>query len=184
MEKKIENYIIKVKREYQPESPDSWGDDEGFLVYDHRDFCVQRKGYDAREIFESVQKKKTFEGYWVFPVYAYIHGGVSLSVGSHNFPDARWDVSMKGFALIKREPGSYTEKAALKAAEGLIETWNQYLSGEVYEYRIYEKSKDETGKKQKDLIDSCSGFYGKNECLSEAESIVNHIIENKLTIEV
>jgi hypothetical protein len=185
MKKKIGNYVIKVKQEEQPESPDNWGDEERFLVYDHRQFYVKRDGFTPKEIFLETKKKKTYKGFWVFPVYAYIHSGVSLSVGSHNFPDARWDVSMSGFALIKRESGTYTEKLALNAAEGLIEMWNQYLSGEVYEYRIFEKSKDENGNKQKEMIDSSSGFYCENGCMLEAESIVNHIIEkHDLTIEV
>jgi hypothetical protein len=77
---------------------------------------------------------------------------------------------MKGFALIKRESGTYTEKVALKAAEGLIEEWNQYLSGDVYGYKIFELDEE---------IDSCYGFYGSEEyCMTEAESVVDYYIKN------
>lgn len=177
MEKTIGKYKIKVIQDMNADSPDIWRDEERFLVYDHRQFSVQRKGFNAREIFEATKKKKTFNGYWVFPVYAYIHGGVALSVGSHNFPDARWDVSMSGFALIKRESGTYTEKTAFKAAEGLIEEWNQYLSGDVYGYKIVDENDDE--------IESNWGYYGSECCMTEAESIVEFLInENNLTIEV
>jgi hypothetical protein len=179
MKKKIGNYIINVNQDEYAESPDVWGDTERFLVYDHRDFTVVRRGFDPEEIYQIGKKKKTYKGFWIFPVYAYIHGGVALSVGSHNFPDARWDVTMKGFTLIKREKGTYTVKTALKAAEGLIEDWNRYLSGNIYEYRIIEKYKDEDGNNHKELVESCSGFDSEDECMTEAESIVNKFIERE-----
>ncbi len=50
---------------------------------------------------------------------------------------------------------------ALKIAQGEVETYDQYLRGEVYGYKI-----DGDG-------DSCWGFYGQEECISEAKSIID-----------
>jgi hypothetical protein len=165
--KDVGNYRIKIYNDTDPKQPENENDD-AFLVYGHRDFTVLRDGFNARDVFEGVERKKTYKGYWVFKVYAYIHGGVALSVGSHNFPDARWDVSMNGFALVKRQKGYYIEEKALILAKSIVEEWNQYLSDDVYGYKIFNLGLD--GKKG-DEVDSCWGFYGEDECMSEAVSL-------------
>ena len=57
-------------------------------------------------------------------------------------------------------------RSARKAALGLIQEWNDYLSGNVYGYVV----EDERG----EHLDSCWGFYGDYNadggCLSEART--------------
>jgi hypothetical protein len=186
MEEAIEkiNYkgkIIETFYDFNPLSPEDWRNDELFLVYDHRDFTVKVKGFDPEDIFQYFQenpKKVLYEGYFVFPVYAYIHTGVCLSLGRDSYPfTCRWDTSFRGFVLCKKQKGCYTSKKAYDLAEGLIEEWNQYLSGDVYGYN------SEVG--------SCWGFYGKsgyNQMIDEAKSeidyaekkaVKNHIVKVK-----
>lgn len=172
-------YRIAIECDEYAENPDDWGNDEMFLVYDHRDFCVRRKGFDPDDIFERMQEgKKTYNGYWVFPVYAYIHSGVALSLGRNSYPFTdRWDVSFKGFALVKRMKHQWSEDKAYNLAEGLIKTWNMYLSGEVYGFNVYEL--DEDGE-EVDSIDSCWGFYGDEgikQIIDESKCLINGEIE-------
>jgi hypothetical protein len=119
---------IEIFYDQDAESPDAWGNTERFIVYDHRDFCVERKGYDPEEILQAMQeKKKLFDGFYYFPVFAYIHSGVSLSLGNTRYPfNDRWDTSFRGFALIKREKGTFTYDKAMNAAQGLIDTLRLY----------------------------------------------------------
>ena len=101
---KYKGFKIKTYYDEDPMSPQEMGDDsEVCLVYDHRDFCVRVKGFDPDDIFETFQTKNIYQGFWIFPVYAYIHSGVALSLGRSGYPfNDRWDVSFKGFALVKR----------------------------------------------------------------------------------
>lgn len=171
--KTIGKYQIEVIRDEYADSPDAYGNDDAFVVYDHRQFYVARKGFDPREIWEHLQTgKKLYNGYFIFPLYAYIHSGVVLSVGDHNFPDARWDVSMTGFVLVKRTKGMYTSDKAFKLAESITKEWNTYLCGDVWGFKITDTTDD-------DEVDSCWGFYGEMEdCLKEAESTVEAWIES------
>lgn len=169
---KDKNQILKIYQDESPESPNDWGDDEVFLVYEHRQFQVDREGFKCREIFdflnypekpvvgnaytedeieERIQEWEDNKGidyseYHIFGVDAYIHSGVALSLADKtNFPDRRWDVSTTGFILVKKDilKGSskheedLSEEEAEKYAEGLIETWNQYLSGDVYGFKLF-----------------------------------------------
>lgn len=139
---------IKIMYDENYESPNDWGDDYAFLVYSHRQFDVRVKGFVPEDIAEAMQEKeKTFAGYYYFPVFAYIHGGVSLSLSKNHYPfTCPWDTSLAGFALVNVKE-SKDEETAYKAAESLISTWNQYLSGEVFGYT------SEYG--------SCWGYYGR-----------------------
>lgn len=172
MENAIEkiNYkgqIIETFYDEEPLSPQDWYDDELFLIYDHRDFTVKVKGFDPEDIFQYFQensKKVLYESYFVFPVYAYIHGGVSLSLGRDSYPfTCKWDTSFRGYTLVKRQKGNYTSEKAYNLAKGLIKEWNQYLSGDVYGY-----SSEHGG---------CRGFYGKsgyNQMIDEAKSEIDY----------
>lgn len=158
-------YEIEVCYDTDASSPDDWGNDESFIVYDHRQFCVRRKGFDARDIFEHTSEvgRMFYDGYYVFPLYAYIHSGVSLSLGSGS---DKWDTSMSGFVLVKREKGCWSKQKAEKYAEGLVESWNEYLSGEVYGYN------SEVG--------GCWGFYGDEgmkQMIEEAKSEIDHYVK-------
>lgn len=168
---------IEIFPDENAESPDGWKNDESFLVYDHRDFCVQRKGFDPTEIFEHYQRTKKFfyDGYYVFPVYAYIHSGVALSLGNAQYPfNDRWDVSMKGFALVQRVKGMWQRKKCYAVAESIVQEWNDYLSGDVWGYN------SEFG--------SCSGFYGdagKEQILVEAKAeIDDHFKQERIKVEM
>lgn len=167
-------YNIEVCYDTNPIAPDEWDNTDNFLLYEHRDFTVKVKGFEGQDIFDAMQAKKPlFEGYFYFPVYAYIHSGVSLSLG-RNFiapgEHLNWDVSFKGFVMVKRQKGVWTREQAYKLAQGTIQTWNQYLSGDVYGYN------SEAG--------GCWGFYGaegRKEMIKEAKNEIDYAISKKIS---
>lgn len=170
--KKIQHkgYEIELFYDSDADSPDVWGNEDNFIVYDHRDFTVKRDGFDPSDIFETMQKgKKLFEGFFFFPVYAYIHSGISLSLGRTGVHSCPWDTSFKGFALIKKGKGSGTAEKAREIAQAIIDDWNDYLSGNIYGYR------SEFG--------SCWGYYGdegRDQAIEEAKGEIDYEINKKL----
>jgi hypothetical protein len=173
-----------VRDDFLDRGPDDEGDDNLFLVHYHRDFEIKRDSIITkndlrnwyRDDFEDykedpddeneVAKFPLSETYHIFPVAAYIHGGVVLSLGSgSHFPDQRWDVSHVGAVLVSKKEWE-EEGKAWEAAKGHVETWNQYLSGDVYGCVL------ETYDKKKNQIDhdSCWGFYGHKYALEEIKT--------------
>jgi len=131
------------------DSPDRFSDDSIFLVHYHRDMWVpsERMTDDVLRAWylgeESEEVSKIERDYWIFPVAAYIHSGVVLSLGNgRGFPDYRWDVSHVG-AVFASKGEWQDEKKAEEAAEQLITSWNEYLAGDVYciVIEIYDKEK-------------------------------------------
>ena len=169
-------FSINIYQDDDCESPDNWENNDAFIVYDHRQFNVERKGFDPETIFEHIQETKKFfyDGYFVFPLYAYIHSGVSLSLGNSCYPFTdRWDVSTTGFVLVKRAKYTWTRTISEKLAQSIVNVWNDYLSGNVYGFQIEDKDGND--------IDSCWGFYGNyndNDMLTDAKSDIDCHIRN------
>ena len=190
--KKMQDYklksgnILRVEQDEFAESPDTWGDKSIFLVYDHRSFTVEREGFAPRDIFDSLNDSECddFDGYYIFQVDAHIHSGVSLSLSTKT-SSRGWDVSNTGYVVIDKNV--YSEEIAKKCAEGLLETWNSYLSGGVYSFLVMKPLKtyeinennlekffqkgilDKTAFMEMcseeidyEIVDSCGGFYGSN----------------------
>lgn len=151
-------------------------DDEGCLFYLHsnitREFCASesQEGYPGLPIVEILDEDghgtgeyKPEEDAFMFPVAAYIHSGVTLSLGrGSHFPDQQWDVThnaawmwtnKKRFCELCGEQNwmhVYDGKTRTwrpakdrnefveylrEQAKSLLEEWQKWTDGEVYGYR-------------------------------------------------
>lgn len=148
---KYKSLTIEICNDDNCDGPNEWGDDSLFLVGNHRDFYVKPpEGISFEDVKSHYEKT-----HHIFGLEAYIHSGVRLALSQKgNFPDRQWDVSQLGYVFASKEEWK-TRKSAECAALGLIETWNDYLAGNVYGYQV----KDSEG----EHIASCWGFYGDYE---------------------
>ncbi|MFA5186882.1 MAG: hypothetical protein WC551_10420 [Patescibacteria group bacterium] len=168
-------YTVRyIVRDDDAQSPDEGRDDGLFLVGYHRDFYTdhgKKISEDlARQIMaagrvRTVEEDDEISGearewrksHHIFPLEAYIHSGVSLALSHEgNFPDRQWDVSQLGLVFVSKKEWR-TRKAAEKAARAHVETWNQYLSGDVWGIVREDYREDKT------LIEheECWGYYGE-----------------------
>lgn len=184
--------ILKIIRDEYAESPDIWKDETLFLVYKHREFTVEREGFNPEEIYQYLEdyyeqiENDKYDNYFIFPVDAYIHSGIHLSLSNTvNYPDRRWDVSTTGYILVNQKyiennfiqnnngSNDLSLEIAKEKAKSLIETWNQYLSSDVYGYTIInEEICSCCGNKKEEKVDSCWGFYGED---VNTNGILDHI---------
>ena len=150
--------------------------DNDNLFYLHsnitQSFCANesQKGYPGLPIVEILDEDgcgtgeyKPEEDAFLFPVAAYIHGGIALSLGSgSHFPDQQWDVTRKAawmwtdkrrFCKLCGEQNwmhVYDDKTRTwrpakdrdefksylrRQAKDLLEEWQKWNDGEVYGYR-------------------------------------------------
>ena len=189
-------YRIRIEHDDNSDDPDDWEDEDRFLIYHHREFTIERAGFDVHEI------NKAEDEYYIFPVEAYIHSGVSLSLFKGH-KQCRFDSSVTGFILVARNYADDNTEQAELYAEGLVETWNHYLSGNVYGFVTYEnkpyysipkKSFDKCVEDNISIlefkdklilsddwneIDSCWGYYGDpniSGLLEEAKSVIDNLV--------
>lgn len=121
--------------------------------------------------------------YVVVPIYAYEHGGITISSGRRAGWDS-FDSGQLGFIYVSKKKAldewkkkKWTQKfeeKIVKILEEEIETYDQYLRGEVFGYKIFDADGEE--------LDSCWGCYGEDYCIEEAKSVVDwYVKKNKET---
>jgi len=127
------------------------------------------------------------------PLYLYDHSGITISVRdfSKTIDPGSWDTSHIGliyvsYASLRKAYGwkSVTKTrlaTAKKYLEGEVETYDDYLTGNVYGYVV----KGPNG----DVLDSCWGFFGDpeksgiiEEAKAGADSEIKHGSEQKITL--
>ena len=191
MEYKLKSgYILEVIQDTNPESPRTWcnltkmiffgkhksyGDKHNIVLndYNNREDFIEHGGKTVKKLLNCVICK---------PVHLYSHSGETIST-SFTYPyNCRWDSGTIGFVVITKEDlrkkynvNRITKKILVqveKILEGEIKILDQYLTGDVYGYKISKVTKCDLGHEHNEELDSCWGFYGEDECLKEAESMV------------
>lgn len=96
----------------------------------------------------------------ILPLYLYDHSGITISTGSFGCP---WDSGQIGFIYATKEQirkefncKLVTKKIREKVEKillGEVETYDLYVRGEVYGYKVFDKESNEE-------VDSCWGYLG------------------------
>lgn len=172
-------YKIEIHTDINPffDPVDNEQNDTTFLVFYHDQFDVRKDDMITKneliDYFLHGAEITPAEYYFIFPLSALIHSGVHLYMGRNDHPaDAGgWDSSFAGAVLIHKSVCAGRREHAQGFAESYIDWWNDYLSGNVYMFRIYTPAGE--------LIDTMSGFFGdyndEGGALSEARRTVDHI---------
>jgi hypothetical protein len=121
----------------------------------------------------------------ILPLYLYDHSGITISTSPFS---CNWDSGKIGFIFISKEKmlkeygGKIVTQTLKDKVEGYlkseIEIYDQYLTGDVYGYRVSEVTTCSEGHEHETEIDSCWGYYGQEECMLEGVGIVEYYIKN------
>ena len=179
--KTIGKYRIDIIPDTDPSSPREW-DNLGTMVCFHGGYNLgdeheyRQKDYCGWNELEKDIIRNEDVGV-IIPLYLYDHSGITMNTTGFHCP---WDSGQVGFIFISKEKMrkeySYkrvSKKLKKRVADYLraeVATYDQYLTGDVYGYRITDTEEDSEK-------DSCWGYYGSDECMSEAESITKYMVE-------
>ena len=106
----------------------------------------------------------------MLPVYLMDHSGLALSIKPFNDP---WDSGQVGWLCVTKEQleaeyGLHYDPDDVRAVlYAEIATYSAYLNGECYGWRI---TMDDG-----ELVDDGYGFYDMDQCIREAEAIVDEM---------
>ncbi len=168
---RIGNEELRIVRDECQESPREW-DNLGKIVCWHRRYLMPQEGprkFDMPEDFSEYLKEINFQAL-VLPIFMYDHSGVSIST-SNQYPfDDYWDAGQIGYIYvtyedIRKEYGAkrISKKTLQKAKAvlmGEVETYDQFLRGDVYGFVLVQLQECNQGAEHENHIDSCYGFYG------------------------
>ena len=154
---------LKVLHDSSADSPRNW-DNLGKMICFHRGYDLGDKhNYNADDYNSWGEMEKAIikeeNPAVILPLYLYDHSGISISTSPFS---CRWDSGQIGFVLVSKkkaleEYGGKIVTAKLKERiekqlEGEVETYDQYVRGEMYGFEIVDENDD--------IIDSCYGFFG------------------------
>jgi hypothetical protein len=118
----------------------------------------------------------------MLPLYLYDHSGITMATKPFS---CSWDSGCVGFiyatkaniklAFGKSQFHRHLRKQAFEVLQGEVETYDQYLTGDVWGYRIVDEVTDEE-------LDSCWGFYGEACCQEAADETLKHLQKKAKTL--
>jgi hypothetical protein len=165
-----------------PENPREAWDNFGNMICFHTRYKLGDKHELKSDSFNSWDEIKDYlvkenKAEIILPLYLYDHSGLRIKVGSFRglLPQghAEFDSGIVGFIYCTKDEArkNYPKnRYYLKEAENLlkseVETYDQYLSGQVYGYIIKDKNDEE--------LDSCWGFFGYDYIQKEAKELIKH----------
>lgn len=168
---KKENKIFEIKQDTDlDESPREW-DNVGTMVLNHQKYDLPNEADINTDGFKSwkeieVYLRKEKKAFIIFPVFMYDHSGISISVSKTYSYNCRWDSGQIGFIYCTKEDikkEKFTKKKAEKCLIQEIDTYNDYLTGNIYEFVLYElKTCKCCSHIEEQVLDSCGGFYGSD----------------------
>lgn len=168
---------LKLVHDSSTDSPRDW-DNLGKMICFHGRYDLGDKhNYNADDYsgWEEMEKAiiKEENPAVILPLYLYDHSGISISTSPFS---CRWDSGQIGFVLVSKkqaleEFGGKIVTAKLKERiekilEGEVETYTQYVEGEVYGFEIVDEDDD--------IVDSCYGFYGYDHKESGMLDYIDH----------
>ena len=172
--------VIKIYTDDCPESPRDW-DNLGTMVCFHRNYIIgdEKHGFDRESLLEKISEPNCVS----LPIFLFDHSGQTISTCSDNFrmmDPVGWDWGKIGFIFADEDRimNEYNLSSSDEITQDIldkvknclvseVEVYRQYMEGDIYGFVI--EDEEETH------LDSCWGFYGLDDCLSEAKSIAEHI---------
>jgi len=173
-------YTLTIEQDQDiTDSPRDW-DNLGKMVCFHR-----RYNLGDKHDFKTPEDAKDFlrggelgsEVAVSLPLFLLDHSGLSMSTGDFGDP---WDSGQVGFIYatwddVKKEYGDTSPESLQRAKEvlqGEVETYDQYLRGDVYYYKI----EDEDG----EIVESCGGYYGEEYAKNDGIRSLNALAKKKV----
>jgi hypothetical protein len=159
-------YLITLDYDQDAESPREWDNLCTMTCWHQRQNLGDHQATD-----EEVARLKKMKYY--APLYLYEHSGSTISLRPFNDP---WDSGQVGFIYVSVERlrenfgSKFTDEQVRTLMEGEVQAYDQWLRGDVYCYSI---SKDGEYK------DSCCGFFGEDDTMDEARSMVTSLVEEE-----
>ena len=187
----IDEFLLGLAREVDPDIDDKilyWEDGPGWtrLVNQEHIACNHKKDElsaytGASNRCDRVKRDLVWriidKNYIYLSLYLYDHSGITMSTSSFSCP---WDSGQVGYIYISKADArkefswkKLTKKRVEeveKCLKSVVETYDMWLTGDVWGYEIYGPDDDEDFPQ-----DSCWGFYGYDYCLQEAKDYVNYV---------
>lgn len=161
--------------EEEASNPQTDWDEFGEILYLERSrYVLGGRGVSNEEMRETAENPENI----VLPVYAYVHGGATISTGAFSCP---WDSGQSGIVWISKADAlkqhdwkiltAKRREKVLEHLRGTVKTFAMFLEGDVYDLRIVRI--DEDGDPDpSDIVDAVGDVYDREYAEEELEAML------------
>ena len=166
-----------------PELSHVYSDYDSVYQHNHQDEADDEELNDEElRDFKKIVRQWLDDHVAILPVFMYDHSGIT--VRTHPF-SCGWDSGQVGIIYLEKEVCEKNKipfEDAEKILQQEVETLDQYLTGDVWYYSIYETNDEDysgqildhedTLPDDRECVDSCGSYYSYNYCKTEVEAIL------------
>jgi len=178
----MKKYELKVEHDDDPMNPRREWDNLGTMVCFHKRYDLGDKTDYRSQDFDSWEELEEGilenEGEVVMlPLYLYDHSGITISTKPFG---CNWDSGKFGVIFVSKHKINKEGIDGSKVLEYLdneVKSYDSYLRGEVYQYRVYEIETCSLGHEHRTLVEICGGYFDEEQCEEEGKSMLNSLLE-------
>lgn len=181
-ESEVNGKKVVVLQDIDPSDPREW-DTLGVMACFHKRYTLGDSHEYIKDDYgswEEFRHQLVLDGAVnLRPLYLYDHSGISISIGSFigRAQHAEWDSGQVGYIYTTEKAlrdNGLTLEDADRILEGEVETYDSYLTGQVYGYIVETQSTCEScSHTETHNEDSCWGFYSVEEALAEGMAVAS-----------
>lgn len=181
----MKKYTIKIEHDDDPMNPRTDWDNVTTMICFHNRYNLGDKHDYKSDNFDGLAELKEqiesdYKVLWIKPLFLYDHSGITISTQPFS---CRWDSGQVGWVFIDEKQlnlmcGKDFERDEIKLSEMIdadVETYDKYITGEVYRYSIYEIETCSLGHEHKNYVEGCGGYYSEEEAESEANAVLRSL---------
>ena len=184
-------FVTRTYQDESPESPRTW-DNLGTMVCFHNRYDLGDKHNYKHSDYESWDEMEKYITKYenvgvILPLYLYDHSGITMNTTGFS---CNWDSGKVGFIFISKEKmlqeygGKIVTKKLKERVEGYLKgevgTYDQYLTGDVYGYKVFKVETCELGCEHEEELESCWGYYGEDNCMEEGVGEMDFLISHEV----
>ena len=181
----MKKYTIEIEHDQDPMNPRTDWDNVTTMICFHNRYNLGDKHDYKSDNFDGwaelkEQIESDYKVLWIKPLFLYDHSGITISTQPFS---CRWDSGQVGWVFIDEKQlnlmcGKDFERDEIKLSEMIdsdVETYDKYITGEVYRYSIYEIDECSLGHEHKNYVEGCGGYFSEEEAESEANAVLQHL---------
>jgi hypothetical protein len=178
----MKKYELVIEQDYDPMNPRTDWDNITTMFCFHKNYDLGDKHEYKSSNFNSwdelkEQIEQDYKVLFIKPLYLYDHSGITISTSPFG---CQWDSGQVGWVIIDEKQlnlmcGKDFERSEEKLnciTDSEVKTYDEYLTGEVYQYKVYEIETCSLGHEHRNLIESCGSYFSEEECENEGKSVL------------
>jgi hypothetical protein len=185
----MKTYELDIEQDNDPMNPRSDWDNITTMICFHRNYNLGDKTELKSSQFDSWNELKEhieseYKVLMIKPLYLYDHSGITISTSPFG---CQWDSGQVGWVFIHEKQlesmcgkdFEITKEKLESIIDSDVKTYDSYITGDVYQYTIYEIETCDKGHEHKSVVECCGSFFDEQDCEGEGMNVLSIYTKEK-----